>query len=43
MYRCPNCGYVMDHKSYEENKCPKCRYRILFKQTPAVKRTIKAR
>ncbi|MBC7100382.1 DNA-directed RNA polymerase subunit P [Methanothermobacter tenebrarum] len=43
MYRCAKCGAQIDLKKYMENKCPKCRYRILFKEVPQVKRTIKAR
>ena len=40
MYRCPRCGAEVDHKSYMENKCPKCRYRILFKNVPETTRII---
>ena len=40
---CPRCGAEVDHKSYMENKCPKCRYRILFKNVPETTRIIKAR
>jgi DNA-directed RNA polymerase subunit P len=29
--------------SYMENKCPKCRNRILIKKVPEVKRTISSR
>jgi len=43
MYRCAQCGAQIDLKKYMENKCPRCRYRILFKEVPRIKRTIKAR
>ncbi|MDO5850684.1 MAG: DNA-directed RNA polymerase subunit P [Methanobacteriaceae archaeon] len=43
MYKCPNCGAEIDHKSYMENKCSKCRYRILFKKVPEVRKLVKAR
>jgi DNA-directed RNA polymerase subunit P len=43
LYKCSECGTEIDPKSYMENKCPKCRYRILFKKVPAVKRTVKSR
>ena len=43
MYKCINCGQSADIKKYSESKCPKCRYRILFKEVPVVKRTVKAR
>ena len=43
MYRCAKCGAQIDLKEYMENKCPKCRYRILFKEVPPVKRRIRAR
>ena len=42
MYRCPECGTEVDHKGYMENKCPKCRYRILFKNVPDVTRWVSA-
>ena len=42
-YRCPECGTEVDHKGYMENKCPKCRYRILFKKVPEVRKLVKAR
>ena len=42
MYKCPRCGAEVDHKSYMENKCPKCRYRILFKNVPDVTRWLSA-
>ncbi|MCQ2971753.1 MAG: DNA-directed RNA polymerase subunit P [archaeon] len=43
MYKCPKCGAEIDHKRYKENKCPECRYRILFKNVPETTRIIKAR
>ncbi|ADC47200.1 MAG: DNA-directed RNA polymerase subunit P [Methanobrevibacter sp.] len=43
MYKCPECGEEVDHKGYMENKCPKCRYRILFKKVPEVRKLVKAR
>jgi DNA-directed RNA polymerase subunit P len=43
LYKCAECGAVIDPKGYMENKCPRCRYRILFKEVPAVKRTLKGR
>ncbi|AXV36913.1 MAG: DNA-directed RNA polymerase subunit P [Methanobacteriaceae archaeon] len=43
MYKCAVCGTLIDPKDYMENKCPRCRYRILFKEIPEVKRTIKSR
>ncbi len=43
MYRCAKCGTLVDLKGYIEPKCPKCRYRILFKEIPPVKKVIKAR
>jgi len=43
LYRCAQCGTLIDPKKYMENKCPRCRYRILFKEVPPVKRTIRAR
>jgi len=43
LYKCSECGTEIDLKSYMENKCPKCRYRILFKKVPEVKKPIKAR
>jgi len=44
-YVCPNCGEQVDYKSYKENKCPKCRYRILLKKRSPVRpsKPIKAR
>ncbi|WP_066972278.1 DNA-directed RNA polymerase subunit P [Methanobrevibacter filiformis] len=43
MYRCLECGAEIDLKSYMENKCPSCRYRILVKKVPEVKNVIKAK
>ncbi|MBR5503495.1 MAG: DNA-directed RNA polymerase subunit P [Methanobrevibacter sp.] len=49
MYKCPNCGEEIDpnylrlHKDSNGNKCPKCRYRILFKEVPEVRKLVKAR
>ncbi|MGL6297812.1 MAG: DNA-directed RNA polymerase subunit P [Methanobacteriaceae archaeon] len=43
MYKCASCGEEVDLKGYMENKCPRCRYRILFKNVPEVKKTVKAR
>ncbi|MCF0225875.1 MAG: DNA-directed RNA polymerase subunit P [Methanobrevibacter sp.] len=46
MYTCPNCGSEVDPiklRLSNDNKCPKCRYRILFKNVPEVTRNIKAR
>ncbi|GAB6054758.1 DNA-directed RNA polymerase subunit P [Methanobacterium alkalithermotolerans] len=43
MYKCAECGFIIDPRASMENKCPRCRYRILFKEVPVVKRTIKAR
>jgi len=43
LYKCSECGAEIDLKLYMENKCPKCRYRILFKKVPATKRNVKAR
>ncbi|MDR0911937.1 MAG: DNA-directed RNA polymerase subunit P [Methanobrevibacter sp.] len=43
MYTCPNCGKEIDLKKYMENKCPVCRYRILFKEVPENKKEFKAR
>jgi len=43
LYKCAKCGTLVDLKGYTEAKCPKCRYRILFKEIPPVKRDIKAR
>jgi DNA-directed RNA polymerase subunit P len=43
MYKCENCGTLVDIKGYTEAKCPSCRFRILFKEIPTVKRTIKSR
>ncbi|MDO5821856.1 MULTISPECIES: DNA-directed RNA polymerase subunit P [Methanosphaera] len=43
MYKCIHCGKEVDIKTYAESKCPYCRYRILFKEVPVVKRTVKAR
>ena len=34
MYICPRCGTEVDQRSYMDNKCPNCRYRILFKNVP---------
>ena len=42
MYRCPRCGTEVDQKSYMDNKCPNCRYRILFKNVPEVTRWVSA-
>ncbi|NYB53024.1 MAG: DNA-directed RNA polymerase subunit P [Methanobacteriaceae archaeon] len=43
MYKCAKCGTLVDIKGYTESKCPSCRYRILFKEIPPVKRVVKAR
>ena len=43
MYKCIKCGQTVDIKKYSESKCPKFRYRILFKEVTVVKRTVKAR
>jgi DNA-directed RNA polymerase subunit P len=43
LYRCSECGTEIDPKSYMENKCPKCRFRILFKNVPEIKNTVKSR
>lgn len=45
MYKCLECGALIDTKNPKfsaENKCPKCRARILTKEVPRFKRTIKA-
>ncbi|WP_407462516.1 DNA-directed RNA polymerase subunit P [Methanobrevibacter sp.] len=49
MYYCPQCGTEVDpqemrlHKESRGNKCPKCRYRILFKKVPEDRNHVKAR
>ena len=43
LYKCAKCGTLVDLKGYTEAKCPKCRYRILFKEIPPVKRDVTAR
>jgi DNA-directed RNA polymerase subunit P len=40
VYTCPHCGNKLDLRSFNENKCPECRYRILFKDVPSVKKSI---
>jgi len=42
LYKCPRCGTEVDQKSYMDNKCPNCRYRILFKNVPEVTRWVSA-
>jgi DNA-directed RNA polymerase subunit P len=43
LYKCAKCGTLVDLKGYTEAKCPKCRYRILFKEIPPVKKDVTAR
>jgi DNA-directed RNA polymerase subunit P len=43
LYKCTVCGLEIDPKSYMENKCPKCRNRVLVKIVPEIKRTVSSR
>ncbi|MDR2873891.1 MAG: DNA-directed RNA polymerase subunit P [Methanobrevibacter sp.] len=40
MYKCTSCGMEIDSGAHMENKCPKCRSRLLIKVTPKIRRRI---
>lgn len=43
MYLCGNCGREVELNSNYPVRCPFCGHKILFKERPKVKRTVKAR
>jgi DNA-directed RNA polymerase subunit P len=42
LYKCTACGEEIDSRTNKENKCPKCRSRLLVKITPEIRRRIKS-
>jgi len=43
LYKCTVCGLEIDPKSHMENKCPKCRSRILRKIVPEIRKNVSSR